>query len=129
MSSPVSFGRRRTRGMGVGEAVSPLAARRLAVGHTQEALAELLGVAVSTVGRWERGTQTPQPWQRADLAKNLQITLTELGTLLEQTTGRDRAATPLGIGLADRQAIATAVRDSQQAWLRVRQAPGVRGRE
>jgi transcriptional regulator with XRE-family HTH domain len=113
----------------VGEPVGPLAARRLAVGHTQESLAELLGVAVSTVGRWERGTQTPQPWQRADLANNLKITLAELDTLLDHTTGRDRAATPLGIDPADRQPTATAIRDSQQAWLRVRQAPGVRGRE
>jgi len=114
--------------MGVGEAVSPLAARRLAVGHTQEALAELLGVAVSTVGRWERGTQTPQPWQRADLANNLKITLVELDTLLDHTTGHDQAPPSTG-GPADRAAIATTVRDSQRAWLRVRQAPGVRGRE
>lgn len=86
-------------------------------------------VAVSTVGRWECGTQTPQPWQRADLAKSLGVTLTELDTLLEHTTGRDRNPAPANTGPADRQASATTVRDSQQAWLRVRQAPVVRGRE
>jgi transcriptional regulator with XRE-family HTH domain len=101
----------------------------LAVGHTQESLAELIGVAVSTVGRWERGAQTPQPWQRADLAKSLGVSLPDLGSLLDQITDRDQAPSSVHSEPVDRQIAATAVRDSQQEWLRVRQAPGVRGRE
>jgi transcriptional regulator with XRE-family HTH domain len=38
-----------------------LAARRRVVGHTQESLAEVLDVAVSTVARWEQGTGRPIP--------------------------------------------------------------------
>lgn len=59
-----------------------LAARREALGHTQESLAQELGVELSTVGRWERGTLTPQPWRRPDLAKSLKLSLAELDVLL-----------------------------------------------
>ena len=59
-----------------------LAARREALGLTQEALAQELGVELSTVGRWERGTLTPQPWRRPNLARALQVPLDELGELL-----------------------------------------------
>jgi DNA-binding XRE family transcriptional regulator len=60
----------------------PLARRRLTIGYTQERLAEILGVSLSTVGRWERGVQVPQPWQRPDLAKVLGVTLEDLDLLL-----------------------------------------------
>lgn len=60
----------------------PLARRRLTIGHTQERLAEVLGVYSSTVGRWERGVQVPQPWQRPALAKALGVTLEHLDVLL-----------------------------------------------
>lgn len=59
-----------------------LAARREALGFTQEALAQKLGVELSTVGRWERGTLTPQPWRRPDLAKILKLSLEDLDGLL-----------------------------------------------
>jgi DNA-binding XRE family transcriptional regulator len=59
-----------------------LARRRLTIGYTQERLAEVLGVYPSTVGRWERGVQVPQPWQRPDLAKALGVTLERLDVLL-----------------------------------------------
>lgn len=62
--------------------VGPLARRRLTIGYTQERLAEILGVSLSTVGRWERGVQVPQPWQRPDLAKVLGVTLEHLDLLL-----------------------------------------------
>lgn len=59
-----------------------LAARREALGFTQETLAQELGVELSTTGRWERGTLTPQPWRRPDLAKLLKVSLDELDILL-----------------------------------------------
>jgi DNA-binding XRE family transcriptional regulator/tetratricopeptide (TPR) repeat protein len=70
------------------EQVSPLAAYRLAAGFTQESLAEQLSIDRSTIGRWERGTQAPQPWQRPDLATSLRISLTELDDVLRGTLAR-----------------------------------------
>ncbi|MBA0127244.1 helix-turn-helix transcriptional regulator [Haloechinothrix sp. YIM 98757] len=58
------------------------AARREAMGFTQESFAIALGVELSTVGRWERGTLTPQPGRRARIAKALGITLEQLNELL-----------------------------------------------
>lgn len=60
-----------------------LAARREALGFTQETFAHKMGVEFSTVGRWERGTLTPQPWRRPGLAQALQVSLEELDTLLK----------------------------------------------
>ena len=69
-----------------------LAARREARGYTQQSLAEELGVELSTVGRWERGTLTPHPRRRAKLAKVLGVSLGVLDTLLnpvsEPSAGR-----------------------------------------
>jgi transcriptional regulator with XRE-family HTH domain len=59
-----------------------LARRRAAMGFTQESLAEHLGIDRSTVGRWERGTLTPQPWNQPDLAGALKISLDTLDALL-----------------------------------------------
>jgi len=36
--------------------------RRRRLGLTQEALARKLGVALTTVARWERGEHTPPAW-------------------------------------------------------------------
>lgn len=68
-----------------------LAARREALGFTQETLAQELGVELSTVGRWERGTLTPQPWRRPDLAQTLKLPLEDLDVLLNppRTKSRD----------------------------------------
>lgn len=72
-----------------------LARRRAAMGFTQETLAEHLGLERSTVGRWERGTGTPQPWNQPDLAKALGVSQNVLADLLDvdpadagQLTGR-----------------------------------------
>lgn len=65
-----------------------LARRRAARGFTQESLAEYLGLERSTVGRWERGTMTPQPWNRPHLAKALDLSHDALADLL----GPDPAA-------------------------------------
>lgn len=58
------------------------AAKRAAKGYTQETLAQSLGVELSTVGRWERGSLTPQPRRRAEIAAVLDVTLEELEGLL-----------------------------------------------
>lgn len=71
-----------------------LAARREALGYTQEMLAHKLGVELSTVGRWERGALTPQPWRRPDLAKALKLSLEELDELLAQPEGSEPAREP-----------------------------------
>jgi len=70
---------------------SALAARRKALGYTQESLAAAVDVELSTVGRWERGTGTPQPWRRRKLATALQVSLEQLDTLLaDKETGLEK---------------------------------------
>ena len=61
-----------------------LAQRRETVGHTQETLAEVMGVELSTVGRWERGETSPQPWCRPRLAQALTVSLEELDRMLAE---------------------------------------------
>jgi transcriptional regulator with XRE-family HTH domain len=56
--------------------------RRRTVGLSQEALAEQLGVDVSSVRRWEYGQRLPQPWQRPNLATALKISVEQLAILL-----------------------------------------------
>lgn len=43
------------------------------MGYTQESFATRVKVDRSSVARWERGTQSPQPWNQADVAKALAI--------------------------------------------------------
>lgn len=59
-----------------------LAARRRMFGLSQEGLAEALGVATSTVARWEQGSATPRPWYRPLLAGVLEVSLARLDRLL-----------------------------------------------
>lgn len=61
-----------------------LAERRVAVGHSQEKLAEEVGVEFTTIGRWERGATTPQPTSRPKLADALTISSEELDRLLAE---------------------------------------------
>ncbi|MFJ8311225.1 helix-turn-helix transcriptional regulator [Streptomyces sp. NPDC094147] len=63
-----------------------LAERRKVLGYSQERLADALGVATSTVGRWERGEIEPRGYVRAKLARLLHVKLEELGVLLEPGT-------------------------------------------
>ncbi len=51
----------------------------MALGLSQERLAQRLHVDRTTVGRWEQGTSTPQPWHRRPLANALRVTLDALG--------------------------------------------------
>jgi transcriptional regulator with XRE-family HTH domain len=60
-----------------------LAQRRKAAGYTQESLAEHLGVERSTVARWERAENEPQPWLRPLVAAALGVTADELQALLD----------------------------------------------
>jgi DNA-binding XRE family transcriptional regulator len=61
-----------------------LAERREVVGHSQETLARLVGVEPTTVGRWERGETSPQPWCRPKLADALGVSLEELDVMLSE---------------------------------------------
>ncbi|RAS58999.1 DNA-binding XRE family transcriptional regulator [Lentzea atacamensis] len=54
-----------------------LAVRRKALGYSQERLAEILGVTVGTVGRWERGESAPEAWRQPRLAKVLGLSTVE----------------------------------------------------
>ena len=60
------------------------AARRKAVGFSQEQLAERLKVDRSTVARWESGESAPQPWMRPRLACALEISVAQLDELLAE---------------------------------------------
>jgi transcriptional regulator with XRE-family HTH domain len=70
-----------------------LAARRRALGHTQESLAEILGVAVSTVARWEQGGGCPLPALRRPLAEALSVSLEGLDRLLRGEEGLEEEGT------------------------------------
>jgi len=74
-----------------------LAQRRKAVGLTQEALAQRLGVERSTVVRWEAGDTEPLPSIRPHVAHALQVSLDQLAELLteDQNAGTTRAL-PVG---------------------------------
>jgi tetratricopeptide (TPR) repeat protein/transcriptional regulator with XRE-family HTH domain len=65
-----------------GAARRRLAQRRKALGLTQEALADLIGVERSTIVRWERGDTAPVPWMRPKLARALRVSADRLGELL-----------------------------------------------
>ncbi|GAB7185494.1 hypothetical protein ATKI12_5325 [Kitasatospora sp. Ki12] len=58
------------------------ARRRRELGYSQEKLAADLGVATSTVTRWECGRADPHPQQRPKLAALLEVTASELDNLL-----------------------------------------------
>jgi transcriptional regulator with XRE-family HTH domain len=74
-------------------ALSLLAAAREAAGYTQESLAVALKVERTTIGRWERDVQSPQPWQRRGLADALRVSLGELDDMLRGTAKRAVATT------------------------------------
>jgi len=77
------------------------AARRRAVGLSQEQLAEVLHVDRSTVGRWESGETEPQPWVRPRLARALQVSADDLEGLLADTAAeRDDGSGRLEYALA-----------------------------
>jgi transcriptional regulator with XRE-family HTH domain len=68
-----------------------LSQRRKAVGLTQEALAQRLGVERSTVVRWEAGDTEPLPSIRPDLARALRVSIDQLVELLTTAGNADTA--------------------------------------
>jgi transcriptional regulator with XRE-family HTH domain len=80
-----------------------LAARRRALGLTQEDLAALLGVERSTVARWERGATQPLPWIRPKLAKALQVPAAQLAELLGGVPARPDSRRPAATAPVPRQ--------------------------
>jgi DNA-binding XRE family transcriptional regulator/tetratricopeptide (TPR) repeat protein len=60
------------------------AERRQIVGYSQETLGRIVGVEPTTVGRWERGETSPQPWARVKLADALSVSLEDLNHLLAE---------------------------------------------
>lgn len=76
-----------------------LAALRVVQGYTQESLAHELGVAVSTVWRWEDGSSTPLPGQRRRLARLLDCSLEDLEAMLA-VGGLDRPSPAGPVGMA-----------------------------
>lgn len=79
-----------------------LAARRRALGYSQESLAQAIQVTTSAVARWEQGTSTPKAIYRQPLARILEITPVELERLLDvegrQITGLDGHHVPSWLG-------------------------------
>ncbi|WP_414943189.1 helix-turn-helix domain-containing protein [Amycolatopsis sp. cmx-11-32] len=81
----------------MGDRRTAFVARREAMGYTQETFAAELKVEFSTVGRWERGEATPQPFRRPRIAKALGVTLQELGTLLGQAPAPARCPATVAV--------------------------------
>ncbi|WP_410658386.1 helix-turn-helix domain-containing protein [Amycolatopsis sp. lyj-112] len=81
----------------MGDRRTAFAARREAMGYTQETFAAELMVESCTVSRWERGEVAPQPFRRPRIAKALGVTLHELGTLLEQAPASARYAATVAV--------------------------------
>lgn len=82
-----------------------LAARREALGWTQEELALHLGVELSTVGRWERGVLKPRPPRRRDLARALRLPLDRINRMLEQQSSQGREDSGDAALITARQAV------------------------
>ncbi|MGH3695592.1 MAG: helix-turn-helix transcriptional regulator [Pseudonocardiaceae bacterium] len=70
------------------------AKRRTICGHSQETLGRLIGVEPTTVGRWERGETSPQPWLRPQLADTLAMSLEELDHMLAEGQPTKAVITP-----------------------------------
>jgi transcriptional regulator with XRE-family HTH domain len=74
-----------------------LAQRRREQGYTQETMAQKLGVSPTTYRDWERGIAMPRAGFRPRLARHLNLTLSEVGRLLENDNGRPRVANGLPV--------------------------------
>lgn len=102
-----------------------LAAARKATGYTQESLAEVLRVDVSTVQRWEAGTTRPWPYIWPRLANLLDVSTERLQELLadeephrEHATPPRRISAPATPGVAQRTVSASTANVSRLENLR-----------
>ena len=78
-----------------------MAARRRALGHSQESLAELLEVRPQSVARWEQGTSTPLARYRRPLAELLELSLPQLEHLIANGDGSPALQDPVVVGWMD----------------------------
>ncbi|RFU18938.1 helix-turn-helix transcriptional regulator [Geodermatophilus marinus] len=94
----------RTERTSGGQAASPLCRARLAAGLTTTQVARRVGVAPSTVSRWENGVRTPAPEVRDRLAAALRLRPGEVAALLAGNPPRrsDGARLP-GLGALRRR--------------------------
>ncbi|MFB6601061.1 helix-turn-helix transcriptional regulator [Streptomyces noursei] len=72
--------------------------RRLEMGHSQESLAQVVGVDRTTIGRWERRLVLVQPSLRPRLAESLKLDLAGLDALLKQPATLHEGATRIPPG-------------------------------
>ncbi len=70
------------------------AARRRALGLSQQDVADAVGVERSTIARCESGETTPRPWYRPLLAETLRVTLEQLADLLDGNSSPPAAGAP-----------------------------------
>ncbi|HWD79609.1 MAG TPA: helix-turn-helix transcriptional regulator [Kribbella sp.] len=111
-----------------------LARRRAAMGFTQETLAEHLGLERSTVGRWERGTGTPQPWNSPTSPKPSVSprTCSLIFSMSTQSIQSMRVSSPAVLSCSSRRAARSRTspgqigtkRDKPACWSRRGQSPG-----
>jgi transcriptional regulator with XRE-family HTH domain len=80
-----------------------LAQRRKAAGYSQEAFAEAVGVARTTVNRWECAQSEPQPWQRPKIARKLNISIEELGAVLADVVETDAATSRVSVATVEEE--------------------------
>lgn len=73
-----------------------IAARKI-VGKSQEQVGAEVGVDRTTIGTWERGEYSPQPYQRMNYANALGVTLDELDALL---TGLPQAGDRMSVQIS-----------------------------
>ena len=74
-----------------------LAQRRREQGFTQETMAFKLGVSPTTYRDWERGIAMPRAGFRPRLARQLNLSLSEVGRLLDNDPTRPQVATGLAV--------------------------------
>lgn len=86
----LSYGHRRVRSGGHSDSGSRmkrrrdrLANRRRALGLSQEALADRLGVERTTIARWELGETQPLAWFRPRLAGVLKVSVDDLDVMIQ----------------------------------------------
>lgn len=92
---------------------SGLAAVRRARGLSQERAADLVGVSVSTWGRWERGKMRPHRAQITDIAKAFGVTEDQAFGWVEGTT---KDASPWLAGQINTGSVAATVDDACKLW-------------